>query len=351
MANRRNFLKTAGAVGAAGLTGLSGCTGDSNGDGGDGADEASGDSSGTSNETGEGTTTGSSEEAQTLTFALTPAESDVDIQEQYKPLFSYLESEANVTIESTVAADYAAVLQALKSGQADIADAAPAIAIQGANEDVTQVVGIRIAYGASRYFSLITTPTDSGIESLEDLEGETVAFADRLSTSGSLFPLYMLSKAGLDTGGAPDGTPEDFTGQWSDHSTARETMINRPEVVAAGTGAFSTAPHVPKDQFSEQFLEMSAENDGDLGTEDPTLNLVATSDPIPRAPILARKDMDQDVYSDVEEALLNVSEDDLINEELGDDQQLWFTGVAEGTAEDYQPVQNVLDELGVTLGQ
>ncbi|SFL24302.1 phosphonate transport system substrate-binding protein [Halogranum rubrum] len=351
MANRRNFLKTAGAVGAAGLTGLSGCTGDSNGDGGDGADEASGDSSGTSNETGEGTTTGSSEEAQTLTFALTPAESDVDIQEQYKPLFSYLESEANVTIESTVAADYAAVLQALKSGQADIADAAPAIAIQGANEDVTQVVGIRIAYGASRYFSLITTPTDSGIESLEDLEGETVAFADRLSTSGSLFPLYMLSKAGLDTGGAPDGTPEDFTGQWSDHSTARETMINRPEVVAAGTGAFSTAPHVPKDQFPEQFLEMSAENDGDLGTEEPALDLVATSDPIPRAPILARKDMDQDVYSDVEEALLDVSEDDLINEELGDDQQLWFTGVAEGTAEDYQPVQNVLDELGVTLGQ
>ena len=34
---------------------------------------------------------------------------------------------------------------------------------------------------------------------------------------------------------------------------------------------------------------MSAENDGDLGTEDPTLNLLANRpDPIPRAPILAR---------------------------------------------------------------
>lgn len=351
MANRRNFLKTAGAVGAAGLTGLSGCTGDSNGDGGSGEGSTdSTDSTQTTSE-GEGTTTGSSDETQTLTFALTPAESDVDIQEQYKPLFNYLESEANVTIESTVAADYAAVLQALKSGQADIADAAPAIAIQGANEGVTNVVGIRIAYGASRYFSLITTPTDSGIESLEDLEGETIAFADRLSTSGSLFPLYMLSKAGLDTGGAPDGDPKDFTGQWSDHSTARETMINRPEVVASGTGAFSTAAHVPEDQFPEQFLEMSAENDGDLGTEEPTLDLLATSDPIPRAPILARKDMDQEVYSNVEEALLNVSEEDLINEELEDNQQLWFTGVAEGTADDYQPVQDVLDELGVTLGQ
>ncbi|SEO53013.1 phosphonate transport system substrate-binding protein [Halogranum amylolyticum] len=347
MAYRRNFLKRAGAVGAAGLTGLSGCTGDSNGDGSDGA----GNASGSPESTAEGTTTGGSDGSRTLTFALTPAESDVDIEEQYEPLFSYLESEADVTIESTVAADYAAVLQALKSGQADVADAAPAIAIQGANEDVTQVVGIRIAYGASRYFSLVTTPTDSDVESLEELQGETVAFADRLSTSGSLFPLYMLSQAGLDTGGAPDGTPEDFTGQWSDHATARETMVNRPDVVAAGTGAFSTAPHVPKDQFPQEFLDMSAENDGDLGTEEPQLDLLATSDPIPRAPILARTEMDQDVYGDVESALLNVSEDDLINEELNDDQQLWFTGVAEGSAEDYQPVQNVLDELGVTLGQ
>lgn len=345
MANRRNFLKVTGAAGVAGLTGLSGCTsGDSNDGGSQTTDASSGGSS-------EGTTTGSSSEPRTMTFALTPAESDVDIQQQYQPLFNYLEEETNTTIESTVAADYAAVLQALESGQADIADAAPAIAIQGANEGVTQVVGIRIAYGASRYFSLITTTPDSDIESLTDLEGETVAFADRLSTSGSLFPLYMLNQAGLDTGGAPDGTPEDFTGQWSDHATARETLINRSEVVAAGTGAFSTAPHVPEDQFPEQFLEMSAENDGDLGTEDPELQLLATSDPIPRAPILARADMDQELYAEVETALLDVTEDQLINEDLSDDQQLWFTGVAEGTADDYQPVQNVLDALGVTLGQ
>ncbi|WP_239640671.1 MULTISPECIES: PhnD/SsuA/transferrin family substrate-binding protein [Haloferax] len=284
-------------------------------------------------------------------FALTPAESDVDVEAQYQPLFNYIESEVGVTVESTVAADYAAVLQALDSGQADIADAAPAIAIQGGNEDITEVIGIRIAYGASRYFSLITTTPDSGIEELTDLEGETVAFADRLSTSGSLFPLYMMSKAGLDTGGAPDGNPADFEAQFSDHSTARETLVNRDDVVAAGTGAFSTAPHVPEDQFPEQFLEMSAENDGDLGTESPELQLLACSDPIPRAPILGRTDMDQDLYADIEEALLNVTEEDLINEDLEDDQQLWFTGVDEGSVDDYEPVQEVLDELGVTLGQ
>jgi phosphonate transport system substrate-binding protein len=354
MAGRRKFLKVAGATGIAGLTGLAGCTG--GGGGGDGGSDTTesggGDSttqSGGDATTAESTATTSSGPTE-LTFTLTPAESEVDVREQYQPLFDYLESEANVAIESSVAADYAAVYSALEAGQTDVADAAPAIAIQSADNDVAEVAGIRIAYGAAKYFSLMTTLPDSDISELSDLEGETVAFADRLSTSGSIFPLYMLNQAGLDTGGAPNGTPNDFDGQWSDHSQARITLVNRDPVVAAGTGAFSTAPHVPKDQFSDQFLEMSAENDGDLGTEDPELELLAESDPIPRAPILTRTGLDGTVKSDVTEALLSAEEEDLINENLGDDQQLWFTGLSEGSVEAYEPVRAAFDALGVELG-
>ncbi|WP_256296099.1 substrate-binding domain-containing protein [Haloarchaeobius salinus] len=321
MESRRSFLKATGAVGTAGIAGLSGCIGSFGG--------------GSSN---------------TITFTLTPAESDVDIQTQYQPMFDYLESEADVTIESTVAADYAAVLQALDSDQSDIADAAPAIALQAGEQDIAEVAGIRIAYGASRYFSLITTLPDSDIEELTDLEGETIAFADSLSTSGSLFPLYMLNDAGLDTGGAPEGEPEDFTGQWSDHSTARETLINRSEVAAAGTGAFSTAAHVPKDQFPSQFEEVSAEWDNaGSATDEQELRLLSCSDPIPRAPILIRSGLDDDVKSRCVDALLAAEESDLIDEDA--EAELWFTGLAEGSVEDYQPVQNVIDALGVELGQ
>lgn len=338
MVRRRTFLKTAGAAGIAGLSGLSGCTGDT------------GDTT-TTGGTTEGTTAGTTTSGPTeLTFTLTPAESDVDVKKQYQPMFEYLESEADVAISSSVAADYAAVYSALKAGQTDVADAAPAIAIQSADTGVAEVAGIRIAYGAAKYFSLITTMPDSGIEKLTDLKGETIAFADRLSTSGSIFPLYLLKKAGLDTGNAPDGKPKDFTGQWSDHSQARETLINRDTVKAAGTGAFSTAPHVPKDQFPQQFLDMSAENDGDLGTASPTLQLLATSDPIPRAPILVRSNLDSEVKTRVVDALLAAEESDLIDEDAPENQQLWFTGLEAGTVEDYEPVRAAFEELGVTLG-
>jgi phosphonate transport system substrate-binding protein len=308
-------------VGTAGIAGLSGCIGSFGG--------------------------GSSD---TITFTLTPAESDVDIQTQYQPMFEYLESEADVTIESTVAADYAAVLQALDSDQSDIADAAPAIALQAGEQDIAEVAGVRIAYGAARYFSLITTLPGNDIDELSDLEGETIAFADSLSTSGSLFPLYMLNQAGLATGGAPEGEPEDFTGQWSDHSTARETLINRDEVTAAGTGAFSTAAHVPKEQFPSQFEEISAEWDSaGSATDEQELQLLSCSDPIPRAPILIRSGLEDDVKSRCTEALLAAEESDLIDEDA--ETELWFTGLAEGSVEDYQPVQNVIDSLGVELGQ
>ncbi|WP_134671074.1 phosphate/phosphite/phosphonate ABC transporter substrate-binding protein [Halorussus marinus] len=315
---RRTFLTSTAAVGTLGLT--AGCIGNLSGGG----------------------------NSETVNFILSPAESDVDVQQQYEPLFTHLEEEAGVTIESNVAKDYAAVLQALDSGQADIADAAPAVAIEGDNQGSTDVMGIRVAYGAAKYFSFITTLADNDIESLEDLEGETIAFADSLSTSGSLFPLYMLSQAGLDVGDAPQGDPADFKGQWSDHSTARETLVNRDPVMAAGTGAFSTITHVPKSQLPDRVKKYNPSVE-DAGSEDPQLDLLQASDPIPRAPILVRRDWEADARDGVREALLNAEESDLVDENA--EEELWFTGVNEGSVSDYEPVQKVIDELGLELGQ
>ncbi|MFD1513238.1 substrate-binding domain-containing protein [Halomarina rubra] len=351
MSKRREFLKSAGAVGAAGL--LAGCLG---GDEGEGTTSPSG-----SNQTGEdgststgdgtnstsqepGTTTGSSGEADSIMFALTPAEGDVRIEEQYKPMFEYLESEANVTVESTVAADYTAVLQALDAGQADFADSSPSIALKGGQDGVTEVTGIRVAYGADKYFSLLYTMADSGIEQTADLEGTSVAFADRISTSGSIFPLFMLKEAGLDIGNAPKGQPGNFSGTWSDHAAATQALETREEVKAAGTGAFVAADYIPKDQFPQQFLDISAEADGaGSKTGEKEYRLLECSDPIPRAPIVHRADLDSGVKSRVSEALLSATEEDLVLEDA--DEPLWFTGVKEGSVEDYQPVKDAFDAI------
>ncbi|WP_224333038.1 PhnD/SsuA/transferrin family substrate-binding protein [Haloprofundus halobius] len=327
--NRRTFLK---ATGAAGIAGLAGCT--------EGSSDGGGNDSGSN-----GSTAGDADSETTVRFLLNPAEADVEITEQYQPMFEYLESEASVTIEPSRAESYTATLQAIRNDQGEIADTSPSAAIAG--EDVADVIGIRVAYGAAQYFSVITTTPDSGIEQLSDLQGEQIYMGDLLSVSGTLVPLTLLQDAGLDIGDAPDGEAADFSADYSDHTTAKEQMIARDDVAAATTGAFSAAPHVPKAQFdemSEEFVEISAEYEN-AGTEDPELRLLAVSDPLPRAPLVSRSNWDDPVREDVEEAILNVTEDDLSHGDDYDGEPLWFTGVEEGSIDDYEPIGQVLDEL------
>ncbi|WP_058366458.1 substrate-binding domain-containing protein [Haloparvum sedimenti] len=340
-ANRRTFLKTTGVAGA---VGLAGCTG-----GDDGSSGGTEDGSGGGTESGG--TTGEVADTPTAQFILNPAEADVEIERQYQPMFEYLESEVDVEIESERAASYTATLQSMRNDQGEIADISPSAVIAG--EGVVDVVGIRIAYGAAQYFSTITTTPDSGISALTDLEGEQINFGDILSVSGTLVPLTVLQDAGLDVGTAPDGDAEDFEAAYSDHTTSREQMVNRDDVAAACTGAFSSAPYVPQEQFeemSEDFVEISAEYSGAgdaIEEEGVELELLAVSDPIPRAPLVTRSNWDSPVKSEIEEAILNVSEDDLSHGDDYDGEPLWFTGVEDGNIDDYEMIGNVMDELGL----
>jgi len=338
-ANRRTFLQTAGA---AGVAGLAGCTG-----GGGGSSEGGSSDGGSM----EGETTGDTASTPTAQFILNPAEADVEIETQYQPMFEYLESEVNIEIEADRAASYTATLQAMRNDQGEIADISPSAVIAG--EGVVDVVGVRVAYGAAQYFSTITTTPDSGIESLTDLKGELVYMGDILSVSGTLVPLTILQDAGLDVGTAPDGDAVDFDAEYSDHTTAREQMVQRDDVMAATTGAFSSAPYVPQAQFeaaSQDFVDISAEYEGagdEIESSGTELKLLAVSDPIPRAPLVTRSNWDSPVKSEVESAILNVTESDLAHDEGYDGEPLWFTGVEPGSAADYEPIATVMDELGL----
>lgn len=329
--DRRSVLKT---TGAAGIFGLAGCIGGNGG----------------GNGNGNGGTRGDSDSPTEVRFILNPAEADVDISAQYQPMFEYLESETDVTIDPVETASYAATLQEIRRDGGEIADTSPSAAVAG--DEVADVIGIRVAFGASQYFSLITTTTDeNGVDSLAGIEGEEMAMAATLSVSGTLVPMVMLKNAGLDVGTAPDGEANDFTARYSDHSTARDQLINNPSIAAASTGAFSTAPHVPQEQFeemSQDFVDISAEYESaGSATDEAELKLLAVSDPLPRAPLMSRSNWDDPVREEVEQAILDATEEDLSHGEDYDGEPLWFTGVEPGTSEDFEPIADVLDELGL----
>ena len=315
-ANRRTFLKTAGASAAA--VGLAGCMGD---------------------------------DTDSVEFILNPAEADVEITEQYAPIFEYLESEVDVEIESDRAESYTGTLQSMRNDQGDIADISPSAVIAG--QDVVDIIGMRIAFGAAQYFSTVTTTFESDVESLDDIVGETVYLGDILSVSGTLVPLAMFDEHGIDIGSAPDGDAEDFDANYSDHTTARQQMVDRGDVAAATTGAFSSAPYIEQEQFdemSQDFVDLSAEYESagsDIGDEHGELQLLAVSDPLPRAPLVSRSSWDDPVRDEIEQALLDAPSEVFEHDDDYDGEPLWFSGVEEAEMSAYDPIVDTMDTLGL----
>ena len=262
-------------------------------------------------------------------FVMSPSEPQELMQKQYAPVEEHLSSETGMTTELKYARDYSAVLQAMGSGTADIAETGPFSAALGVNADKADIALQRYAYGSWDYSSVIVTKTDSDISSLSDLRGESVGFADRLSASGALFPLYMLSEAGLDIGGYPqeEGSAE-FDATFSGHSQAF-TQLENDQVAAAGVG---------------QFITLNDDRELKDGYE-----YVKTYDGIPRAPIVTSPELSDEEQSTLVDTMKNAPEEMYLGEdgEEGTDDDLWFGDVRPADVEKYQPVIDVATELGI----
>jgi phosphonate transport system substrate-binding protein len=279
---------------------------------------------------------------------LTP-DTPSDVRPQYEPVTEMLRGEIDgLDLEVEVPQDYSAVRPALDSGQADIGmDDVTLISAP----DMMDLFGTAVSGGAAFYFSMMLTKPDSSIDERTDLEGKQVAFADRLSTSGSIFAVYALKEAGLDVGDAPDGDPVDFDGTWSNHEDAVQRVIN-DDADACCTWTGNGMAYLAADQ---ELPEEVADEDsfiGNRGNADATLRPFWWSFPIPKQPIYARSDWESDMRGKIEQQLLN-SDEELIREYMPDDyneDELPFTTLEDTTMDNYQPVIKRLNDLGIELG-
>ncbi|WP_233491784.1 phosphonate ABC transporter substrate-binding protein [Nioella nitratireducens] len=109
---------------------------------------------------------------------------------------AYLEERLGVPVELYPASDYAGVLQGLLAGQLEFAGLGSSgyagIYLQDP-EAVEPLYTVMQVDGSLGYYSVMYTRADSGIESLADMEGHSLAFADPNSTSGYLVPSYELA--------------------------------------------------------------------------------------------------------------------------------------------------------------
>jgi len=355
---RRQYLKRIGAAGV--IASLAGCGGDSgngngnggngngnggngngnggngNGNGGNGNGDSGNGNGGSGNGSGgNGNGNGNGDDSEPyvdgkIKFLMSPSEPQDRLLAQYEPIKEQLNSyvDAVDTVELQYANNYAATLTALNAGTGDAAETGPFAAALGVEAGNAEVALQRWGFGGWTYSSVIMTTEGSEIESITDLEGKTVGFADPLSASGSLYPLAMIKEAGLavpEEPGAPAGA--DFTPRWSDHFAAIEALQSGT-VDAAGVGFFAASGE--EQEYREGLQE------------------VARDDGIPRAPIVVSPQLSEGEKETLTNAFLDAPDEMYLGAdgEEGTEDDLWFSKVRKADVDTYQPVIEKAQTLG-----
>ena len=136
--------------------------------------------------------------AQTsLHLALTPSQKPTDLLVAGEAFGAALGKLVGVPIRVTVASDYAAVVEALRNRTADLAFVHPAGYVLANREAKAMIVAKDQWHGNTSYTSRIYVRKESGLKTLEELRGKTIAFVDPSSTSGYVYPMVMLIEKGL----------------------------------------------------------------------------------------------------------------------------------------------------------
>nr|WP_279153110.1 phosphate/phosphite/phosphonate ABC transporter substrate-binding protein [Pseudomonas mosselii] len=173
------------------------------------------------------------------------------------------------------------MIEALRAGKLDVAYLGPfsyVLAKQMADAEAFAVAVTRKT-GSSAYHSLIIARNDSGIRSLQDLQGKTFAFVDPSSASGHLFP-----KAGLEQAGHDPKTLFSRVIFSGSHDASILAVENRKVDAAA---------------VADRILA-SAVHNGQVKRQD--FHVVWTSPDIPESPMVWRKGLDPELQAKLRNA-------------------------------------------------
>lgn len=133
----------------------------------------------------------------TLRLAFIPQENPDKLLGDIEAITGWLSEQIGVPVEGFVTIDHAAAVEALRNGDADISFMG-ALPFVLAEAEIDAIPLLSEVYrGDPSYTGRVFVRRDAGIQSLADLRGRDIAFADPISESGYLYPLAEFERAGL----------------------------------------------------------------------------------------------------------------------------------------------------------
>jgi len=263
--------------------------------------------------------------AKDIVMGLIPAENNEEMIAKFEPMRVQLEKKLGQKVKVFTATDYTGVIEAMKKKRVDIAWFGPLsyyLAEQEAGAEAF-AVGIREGSSSHTYKSIFVAPCDSGIKSIKDLKGKSVAFVDPASTSGGLMPTYMVKK---ETGMMPQEFFGKFT--YAGSHDAAELAVKNKTVDAAADNDITYEKMLAKGLISKQ-----------------TNCIIKESDPLPGSPLVYRSDLPADLKAKIQDAVLTAHKEIKVT---GYGNLTHYVAIG---PKDYQMIRDMVKELGLKKEQ
>ena len=220
-----------------------------------------------------------------LVMAFVPSGEAQTILQTGNRVAHLLEIATGYSFESFVATSYAGVIEAMGANRADIGWLNTFSYVIAHQKYGVEVRLVTVRFGLPYYRAEIITQANSGVNSLADLQGKRFAFVDPASTSGYLFPLAGLKKAGYD--------PQKFFGQ---------------TVFAGSHNNVVLAVHQGRVDAGAVYEDARGSVQKTLPDVMQKIKVVWRSDPIPNDTVSLREGLPTEVKDRVTKALLRFSE-------------------------------------------
>ncbi len=222
-----------------------------------------------------------------LTLAFIPQENPEKLVGDVKRISAWLSERLGADVTGFVTVDHAAAVEALRNGDADISFMGALPFVLAEAEIGAQPLLAEVYRGSAFYTGRVFVRRDSGIETLAELKGSDIAFADPISESGYLYPLEAFVKAGLLT---PERGTSSFFGRVYFAGGYQQAL----QAMAGGLVDAAAAS-----QYGELLLTPQQQAE---------VTWIAESEPIPSHLVIARPGIDADLRSRFVEAMLSLNE-------------------------------------------